>query len=98
MRRILWWWQKLTRGWSDRDLWNLDDTLAQWLLPRLKAFQKKTFGHPYGFESEEEWKAAIGEMIWAIERRWSHTLSVDEVARQEKGFELFGKYWRALWD
>ena len=35
-------WQKLTRGYSDEELWNLDSTICEWLLPRLKSFKEKT--------------------------------------------------------
>ena len=46
-RRAKWFYQKLTRGYSDRDLWSLDCTFTDFILPRLKSFRKsKLNGYP----------------------------------------------------
>jgi hypothetical protein len=46
-RWIKWAYQKRTRGFSDRDLWSLDFTIALFVLPRLKAFRSnKIHGFP----------------------------------------------------
>lgn len=37
-RHLRWWWQRRTRGFDERILWNLDTELYRWLAPRLRAF------------------------------------------------------------
>jgi len=49
------------------------------------------------------WDWIMGEMIWAFQRtsdRVTDGIEFDETlrAREAKGFLLFGKYYRALWD
>jgi hypothetical protein len=36
--RIKWLYQKLTKGFTDRDLWELDETFYKWFLPRFKQY------------------------------------------------------------
>jgi len=93
-------WQKLTRGYSDEELWNLDSTICKWLLPRLKAFKEKTNGYPT--TSPEEWDTILEKIILALELHNSDLPDNPEQARIEgeqikEGFELFGKYFRNLW-
>jgi hypothetical protein len=73
-------WQNLTKGWNDSDLWSLDHTIAEFMIPRLKRLQEIVHGHPC-FDvdpcnpTEEEqhadgmkkWKEIIGKMIYAFE-------------------------------
>ena len=101
IRFLKYWWQRRVRGFDERELWNLDQTLTLWLLPRLRAFSRNPSGHPYGFESMEDWQATLGEIIWALEKHSDYNFisaSDEEAKRVEAGMELFGKYWRALWD
>lgn len=97
-------WQKLTRGYSDEELWNLDSTICEWLLPRLKTFKEKTIGFPLDFSSLEEWKETIQKMIDAFELHISDlpdNLRTEEFKKESKliqeGLELFGKYFNNLW-
>ena len=54
------------RGFSNEDLWNLDTTLFEFLLPRLKEFRKRTFGYPSQF-TYEEWIKLLDDACNAIE-------------------------------
>ena len=54
--------QKKVRNIKYKDFINLDETLAKFILPRLKFFRKKTFSCPYGF-TFEEWKDILDKMI-----------------------------------
>lgn len=99
-------WQKLTRGYSDEELWNLDCTICKWVLPRLKSFKKQTKGYPHGFNNIEEWKEVIQKMIDAFEIYSTEDLpdyafsssSIEEDSKRVKeGFKLFSKYFRNLW-
>ncbi len=95
--------QKLTRGYSDEELWNLDATIAEWIVPRLKTFKEKNCGYPIGVSSKEEWDEELETMIQAFEYYLQDPFSVnaEERERQDKiiakGFELFGKRIRNLW-
>lgn len=59
--------QRLTRGFDDTELWNLDHTIIQFILPRLKAFKEQTHGFPGTFDTMEAWQKTLNEMIWALE-------------------------------
>lgn len=61
------WFQKKMRGYSDLELWNLDDTIAKWIVPRLKAFRDTTQAYPANLESFEQWQEMLGEMIFGFE-------------------------------
>ena len=59
--------QKLTRGYSDKELWGLDFTIAKFVYPRLKAFKRsRRFGFPAEL-SEEKWEKTLDKMILAFE-------------------------------
>jgi hypothetical protein len=95
-------WQKLTRGYSDEELWNLDSTICEWLLPRLKAFKERTNGYPPTLNSPKEWDTILEKIILALELHNSDLPDSPEQARIEgeqikEGFELFGKYFCNLW-
>lgn len=47
--------QKKIRNIKYKDIYNLDSTIARFILPRLKFFRKKICSCPYGF-TLEEWK------------------------------------------
>lgn len=94
------WWQRRIHGWDESDLWNLDHSLAKLILPRLKAFAKNTHGYP-GSSSEEQWAEDLRTMIAAFEvlasdRCWD-IRSEREEAEIQRGLDLFGTYFRALW-
>lgn len=104
---IKWWinnkYQKLTRGYSDEELWNLDSTFIEWILPRLKTFKEKNCGYPIEMSSKEEWDEELETMIQAFEYYLKGPFSVNAEERERedkiiaKGFELFGKRIRNLW-
>lgn len=68
--------QRCTRGWSDRDLWSLDYTIAKFALPRLIELKKIMHGVPHSmFEplSEGEYNHDAEQMRIA-EEKWNETL------------------------
>ena len=58
--------QKLTRGYSDLEVWNLNDTFCIWILPRLKYFRKHTIAYPPDL-TPEKWDEILDKMILAFE-------------------------------
>lgn len=54
---------------KNRELWNLDYTIAEWIIPRLKQFKKINIGYPGRppMDTPEKWDAAIDKMILSFE-------------------------------
>ena len=84
------------------DTWNLDHTLALIILPALKQFLKKLHGYP-GDLSEKQWDDVLNKMIWSfeailMENEKDDIYTIEGNNRIQEGLELFGKYYRSLWD
>ena len=68
-KRAKWMFQRIVRGFDDRELWSLYDPLARHILSRLKAFRnQKLWGYPCceGIECEEDWLKILDKMILAF--------------------------------
>ena len=97
----------------DYDTYSMDHTLSLIIVPMLKQLKATTHGAPnialedvpeelHGDEEFfERWDWVLDEMIYAFE------MESDEIQREinesmrkrtDKGFYLFGKYYRDLWD
>jgi hypothetical protein len=94
MRRIHFWKQKLTRGFSDDELWDLKGLVAKIMLPRLKRFIKTD----PAVRSPDE-KAAFQEIIWFLEKQLDDSwhMSEQDILRYKKAAKLFGRYFGHLW-
>lgn len=99
--------ERLEQGFDSSELWNLDNTLAEFLLPRLKKFKEKTISYPMEFcnlNSEKGlriWKRILDKMIYSF-----YTIAfeqVDLINNKKKensvqnGLYLFYYYFRDLW-
>jgi len=103
--------QSLTRGWNDSDCWNLDVTIAKFIIPRLKRFKEIKYEYPaefiindrYTWNTEasaiNKWNEILDKMILAfdLEIKKCNGEKVDEEKIKE-GLELFAKYYSKLWD
>lgn len=98
-------WQRLTRGWSDEETWNLNDHIAEFVLPRLKRFREIQGGYPSSLESKSEWILVLDKMIYAFESHLEDDpinaktgkYDQEKVNRTREGLKLFGKYFVGLW-
>ena len=85
-------------GFDRSECWNLDSTIAQFTLPRLKYFRNYTIGFPSDFKNIEQWRETIDKMIlsleYIVEDDYTSDVPFEEV---QKGLELFGKYLYHLW-
>lgn len=70
--------QKLTRGYSDNEWWNLYSNVADYTLPRLKHLKKEKCGIPYKL-TEKKWDSILESIIW----------SLNEVATEENSPDIF---------
>jgi hypothetical protein len=66
-------WQICTKGWSDKDCWSLDYTIAKFVLPRLIRLKEMKHGTPTAFFPKDKWKYTKKEEKAAI-KKWEETL------------------------
>ncbi len=89
--------QRVVRGWDDSDTWNLDKTVSEFVLPRLKRFKELNDGTP-GTLQEEEWLEIIDKMILAFELHSKKDIGTSEHQNEIKeGLSLFAEYYECLW-
>lgn len=103
----------LTNDFFFEECWNLDETLAALILPRLIYYRDNHYGAPNClFEYDEfdhikeedgfkKWNEILDKMIWAFYLY----ISVDLLCRTEEqeqqideGLKLFAEYFQSLWD
>ncbi len=99
--RAKWAWQRLTRGYSDPEWWDIDYYLAKWALPRLRHLRKHAHGFPVGM-SELEWDMILARMClaFAIIEEYGGDRMDNEAAQKyiDEGLDLFRKHYFSLWD
>jgi hypothetical protein len=88
---------------TSQELWNLDGTLAKYILPRLIKFKRiNTNSHPVTFNSLNEWHNTIDKMIWSFEKllndNWDYSKVEKENQRYLEGMHLFAEHFADLWD
>ena len=105
-------WQKVTRGYSDVDVWNLFSYVTRVVLPPLRQLRARHGGYVAAL-GEDGWDDALDKMIAAFEEveksdgwiggRWSEERGeyyFDEAIRDRtrEGLRLFGEHFLDLWD
>ena len=91
-------WSIIKGGRSGCEVWSFYSAYAEFALPRLKAFRDDLHGHPVNL-TFEEWQQILDRIIGALE-----LIVQDDIYDQETeeeindACELFGKYYRHLWD
>lgn len=87
--------QLLERGFDDTELWNLDYTIAQFVLPRLKRFREVNKGYPALLKTEDSWDEKLDEMIAYFQ---AYVDNNDEALEEHKeGITLFAEWFNHLW-
>ena len=95
--------QKLTRGYSDIEIWNLDATIAEFVLPRMKALRDGTCCYPPDLNSLDEWKEMLDKMIRGFELYlvddWPDDTEEMKKQNEEVGeaLKMFGERFSQLW-
>lgn len=64
---IKWFFQRRRYGFDDREIWNIDNTFYNWLLPRLKRFKEKTVCYPTNYNSMSSWQKELINRISQLE-------------------------------
>lgn len=95
--------QLYKKGFDNSECWNLDITIAKFILPRLKNFQKITIGYPSKLKNEKKWNKILNKMIISFELILNDDENVKKYKIEnrkkiQKGLKLFAKYFTELWD
>ena len=96
--------QRLERGFDNSELWSLDCTIAEFIVPRLKAFKEVSADegdHP-GSLAEKEWQDILSQMIEGFELypnhfHWDPEEQETNWKKVDKAMSLFHKYFFSLW-
>lgn len=89
---------------KESDLWSLDRTFCNFILPRLKAFKEININsYPMDFKNTEEWHDTIDKMIFAFQtikdNAWGDFSLYEEILKKyEEGMQLFAEHFCSLWD
>jgi hypothetical protein len=90
--------QRLERGFDDSELWNLEFTIAKFILPRLIAFRQDLISHPCGMTSKE-WEAVLDTMIYSFDAIVKDDKELhDNFEKVKVGLDNFINYYFDLWD
>lgn len=94
--------QKVQReqGFSPEECWNLDHTIIDFVLPRLKYFLNHHCGYPID-SSPEQYKKDLQAIIEGFELHQTYewyNVNSEQVQKEQKAKELFGKLLYDLWD
>jgi hypothetical protein len=92
-RKLKFWWQRKTRGFSNEDLWNLDITIAEFVLPRLKVFRGCCSPD---MEKHVEDMIAAFKIILSADGELLSLSTKDQIV-VKRGLNKFAKYYRGLW-
>jgi len=98
IRKIKFLLQKIFRGFSDDETWNLDDTISKFVLPRLKRFKEINNGYPHGM-TWKQWNSKLNKMIKAFELiiEDNYMMPKSKCKKVDEGLDLFREHFRALW-
>lgn len=85
-------------GFADYELWNLDSTILEFIIPRLIRFKEITHSYPSKFEEPEEWEKVIEEIIEGLKYGLKMYMTEEERKKFRKAGLLLLKYFSDLWD
>ena len=79
---------------------NLDNTIAEFIAPRLRKFRKESTGYTGGFNSRAKWNEVLDKMIFAFDNL-AKCLSMEDQEkiqdRIDEGLRLFAENFESLW-
>ena len=96
--------ERLERGFDLSECWNLDNTIARFIIPRLEAFIEDNAGYP-GNMTPEQWNNILNQILEAfklyIDEDAVFNLTQEEREKRDKkigkGLKLFAKHFGRLW-
>ena len=92
---------KKNEKYLEGELFNLDDTLTAFILPRLKGFRDATIGYPAYLGSLGNWQSELDKMIRAFQILYDckslNSLGDSEEEAIEIGLKSFAEHYNHLW-
>lgn len=96
--------ERLERGFDSSECWNLDNTIARFIIPRLEVFIEDNAGYP-GNMTPEQWDNILNQILEAfklyIDEDDVFNLTQEERNKRDKkigkGLKLFAKHFSGLW-
>jgi len=92
--------QRIARGFDDSETWSLRDTIANFILPRLKVFRESTCCYPGNLQNSEEWDAILLKIertfVLVVDDR-TYLWTKKDIKDYNKGMKLFTEYFMDLW-
>lgn len=100
-RQEKWRKQREESGFDDTEIWNLDWTLMEFMIPRLKLFREKCAGMPCGIPELKHWHMILDRIIEGFELYMANWTTIEELKYNQRKFDiamkLFSKWFGALW-
>lgn len=93
-RHEMWKTQRETRGFDDTELWNLDNTIAQFILPRLKVFKEIEIQHG----ENVEWIEELDKIINVFQLVVDDGYNMSYYTRIKEGLLVFAEHFTRLWN
>lgn len=105
--------QRITTGFPHEQSWEFISWHSKIVVPRLKMLRKNLVGHPACLNSVEEWEEILDKIIWSFENvdndpspmpyrgkaiKEYRAILEEHQNKVQEGLDLFGKYYRGLWD
>ena len=106
-RSIKWAYQRVTKGYCDRDVWDVQGWFLNTIPYMLKDLKNTTHSYPLDFESPEEWKKILNKIAFSFEAlnvdRFPHYNPYDTNDKKQRGDYMheeivFGNYLDELKD
>lgn len=88
-REVKWFWQRGKRGYSDRDVWNMDNWFLDIIVPMLKKLKTIKHGYPANL-TPEEWDKILDRMIFCFKEANDSTCSMINEYEEKFILETFG--------
>lgn len=86
---IKWFWQRGTRGYSDRDVWGIDDWFLNIIVPMLEQLKEVKHGYPSDLTSEQ-WDEILDRMIFCFKEANEETCSMVNEYETDFIFKIYG--------
>jgi hypothetical protein len=94
-------------GFKDKEIWNFDETIVEFLLPRMKRFREVNNGYPVKL-SWDEWNNILDKIINNLEfykKDFNDLADVKEIIKKEneqtealrEALKLIAEYIEWLW-
>lgn len=106
-RQLYYYWQRDWRGFDGSEMWSLDSTILNWLIPRLEEFSYWSSGHgwPNGIKNGEikylDGGKVTEEMVEGFkllkDHLYNHKVSVSDKQKINRSFNLFKEHFGNLW-